>query len=240
MQFFDLHTHLLCGVDDGAKTPEEMYAMLDMAYADGTRAMCLTPHFSPYSFWDTAKKSEEPFRVLQEYAAEKYPDMYLCLGHELGYYSSCMQALDEGLCRTLGNSSYLLVDFPMTVKFSQIERAMGNLQRTGYRPILAHTERYRCLFRQLNWVRDFVAAGGIVQINASSAEGAWGRMVKMQWKRLVKEDLVHIVASDGHNLTSRPPKMSVCIPYLAKYCSPQKIRELTWDNAYRVVHDETL
>ena len=50
IRFFDLHTHLLCGVDDGARSPEEMYAMLDMAYEDGTRAMCLTPHFSPYFF----------------------------------------------------------------------------------------------------------------------------------------------------------------------------------------------
>lgn len=240
MQFFDLHTHLLCGVDDGAKTPEEMYAMLDMAYADGTRAMCLTPHFSPYLFGDTAKKSEDSFRVLQEYAAKKYPDMYLYLGHELGYYSSCMQALDEGLCRPLGNSRYLLVDFPEAVNFFEIQRAMGNLQRTGYHPILAHTERYRCLFRHMDWVRDFVADGGIVQINASSAVGAWGTMAKMQWKRLVKADLAHIVASDGHNLTSRQPKISVCMPYLTKYCSPQKIRELTWDNACRVIRDETL
>ena len=240
MQFFDLHTHLLCGVDDGAKTPEEMYAMLDMAYADGTRAMCLTPHFSPYLFGDTAKKSEKSFRVLQEYAAKKYPDMYLYLGHELGYYSSCMQALDEGLCRPLGNSRYLLVDFPETVNFFEIQQAMGNLQRTGYHPVLAHTERYRCLFRHMDWVRDFVADGGIVQINASSAVGAWGTMAKLQWKRLVKEGLAHIVASDGHNLTSRQPKISVCIPYLTKYCSSQKIRELTWDNACRVIRDETL
>ena len=240
MQFFDLHTHLLCGVDDGAKTPEEMYAMLDMAYADGTRAMCLTPHFSPYLFGDTAQKSEASFQILQEYAAKKYPDMYLYLGHELGYYSSCMRALDEGLCRPLGNSRYLLVDFPEAVNFFEIHRAMGDLQRTGYHPILAHTERYRCLFRHMDWVRDFVTAGGIVQINASSAVGAWGTMAKMQWKRLVKENLAHIVASDGHNLTTRQPKMSVCMPYLTKYCTPQKIQELTWDNACRVIRDETL
>ena len=41
--FFDMHSHMLCGVDDGAKNPEEMLAMLEMAYADGVRALCLTP-----------------------------------------------------------------------------------------------------------------------------------------------------------------------------------------------------
>ena len=239
MQFFDLHTHLLCNVDDGAKNPEEMYAMLDMAYADGTRAMCLTPHFSPYLFGDTARASEESFALLVDYAKEKYPDMYLYLGHELGYYSSCMQALDEGLCRPLGNSRYLLVDFPEAVSFFEIQGAMGNLQRTGYHPILAHTERYRCLFTHMDWVREFVEDGGIVQINASSVTGSWGTLAKMQWKRLVKEGLAHIIASDGHNLTSRQPKISVCLPYLTKHCSPRRIRELTWDNACRVIRDES-
>ena len=185
IHFFDLHSHLLCGVDDGAKTPEEMYAMLDMAYADGTRAMCLTPHYSPYLFGDTSVTSENAFRLLQAYAADRYPDLHLYLGHELGYYGSCMQALNEGLCRTLGKSRYLWVDFPGAVNFFEIQNAMSQLQRMGYHPILAHTERYRCLFTHRNWVRDYVADGGLVQINASSICGAWGTVAQMQWKWLV-------------------------------------------------------
>ncbi len=238
LQFFDLHTHMLCGVDDGAKTPEDMFAMLEMAYADGTRAICLTPHYSPYLFGDTYAASEKSFAMLSEYAAAHHPDMYLYLGHELGYHASCLQALNEGLCRTLGGSRYLLVDFPETVDFFEIQSAMGQLQRMGYHPILAHTERYRCLFRRLGWVRDFVAEGGIVQINASSVEGDWGRGAQKQWKKLVKEELAHIISSDGHNLTSRQPKMSVCLPYLQKHCDARTIRALTWDNACRVLRDE--
>lgn len=240
LQFFDLHTHMLCGVDDGAKTPEEMYAMLEMAYEDGTRAICLTPHFSPYLFGDTSEASQESFKLLKAYAAEKHPDMYLYLGHELGYHASCLAALNDGTCRTLGNSRYILVDFPEAVDFFEIKNAMNQLQRMGYHPILAHTERYRCLFTHMNWVRDFVAEGGIVQINASSICGDWGTVAKMQWKRLVKEGLVHIISSDGHNLTKRLPKMSVCLPYLQKHCDARTIRALTWDNACRVIRDELL
>ena len=240
MAFFDLHSHLLCNVDDGATSAEEMYAMLDMAYADGTRAMCLTPHFAPYLFGDPSQSFESSFQLLKAYATERYPDMELFLGHELGYYESCTQAVDEGLCRTLGNGRYLLVDFSEASSFLKIQRAMELLQRTGYDPILAHAERYRSLYRHMDWVRDFVAAGGLVQINASSAMGDWGRLAKRQWKRLVKEGLVHIVASDGHNLTTRPPKISVCLPYLAKYCSPQEIQKLTWDNPWRVMRDQPI
>lgn len=238
--FFDLHTHLLCGVDDGAKTPEEMYAMLDMAYEDGTRAMCLTPHFSPYLFGDTGRASEESFRLLQAYATEKHPDMKLFLGHELGYHASCIQALNDGACRTLGQSRYLLVDFPEAVNFFELQTAMNQLQRMGYHPVLAHTERYRCLFSHMGWVRDFVAGGGVVQLNASSACGDWGAVAKLQWKRLIKEGLAHIISSDGHNLTKRQPRMSVCLPYLQRYCDARAVRALTWDNACRVIRDENL
>ena len=64
--FFDLHSHMLCGVDDGAGSPEEMFAMLEMAYEDGVRAICLTPHYSPYLFGDTFAKSEASFAMLEE------------------------------------------------------------------------------------------------------------------------------------------------------------------------------
>ena len=212
--------------------------MLDMAYADGTRAMCLTPHFSPYLFGDTASASEESFRLLQAYAAEKYPDLYLYLGHELGYYAACMQALDEGVCRPLGNSRYLLVDFPEAVNFFEIKNAMGNLQRTGYHPVLAHTERYRCLFKHIDWIEEFYDRGGVIQLNASSVMGSWGGHCKKQWKKLIKLGLAHVISTDAHNLTSRPPQMSVCMDYLKKHVSEGGIRALTWDNACRIVNDE--
>ena len=65
-QFFDLHSHMLCGVDDGAKTVEEMFSMLEMAYEDGIRAICLTPHYSPYLFGDTFEKSAESCEILKK------------------------------------------------------------------------------------------------------------------------------------------------------------------------------
>ncbi len=238
--FFDMHSHMLCGVDDGAKNQEVMFSMLEMAYADGIRAICLTPHYSPYLFGDTYEASERAFALLQDYVAQKHPDMYLYMGHELGYYNGCGAALVDGLCRTVAGSRYVLVDFPEKVDFYELTHAMDQLRSMGYSPILAHTERYRCLFSKLAWIRNFVEDGGIVQINASSANGDWGTRAKMQWKKLVKHGLVHIVSSDAHNLTTRPPKMSVCMEVLEKYCDAQTVRDLVWNNACRVVQDQSL
>lgn len=237
---FDLHSHLLCGVDDGAKTEQEMYAMLETAYKDGIRAICATPHYSPYLFGDTLQASEHSFTLLQEYVAKNHPDMYLFLGHELGYHHGALGALDEGKCRTVAGSRYVLVDFPESVDFFEIKSAMSKLMHSGYVPILAHTERYHALFSQLPWIENFVHEGGIVQLNASSVAGAGGMRAAAQWKKLVKKGLAHIISSDGHNLASRPPRMSVCLDYLNKHCSQDEILDLVWENACRVVRDEPI
>ena len=239
-QFFDLHSHMLCGVDDGAKTSEEMFSMLEMAYEDGIRAICLTPHYSPYLFGDTSRASLQSYQVLKRYVSEKHPDMRIFLGHELGYHRGGLDSLNEGSCRSIAESRYVLVDFPETVDFFEIQGAMDQLQRAGYFPILAHTERYRCLFKQLKWIEEFVENGGTVQLNASSVNGSWGRGAQKQWKKLVRKGLAHIISTDAHNLTSRPPLMSVCLPFLQKHCDAQTIRALTWDNACRVVRDELI
>ena len=237
-QFFDMHSHMLCGVDDGAKTPDEMFAMLETAYEDGTRALCLTPHYSPYLFGDTYEKSERSYAMLCDYVSKKHPDMHLFLGHELGYHQSCMPALESGRCRTVAGSRYVLVDFPESVDLFEIRAAMDQLQGSGYFPVLAHTERYRCLFKHVDWIEEFYDRGGVIQLNASSVLGSWGGHCKKQWKKLIKLGLAHVISTDAHNLTSRPPQMSVCMDYLKKHVSEGGIRALTWDNACRIVNDE--
>lgn len=235
--FFDLHCHMLCGVDDGAEHQGMMEAMLDTAYADGTRALCLTPHYSPYHYGDTFERSEKSFAQLSEYAAKKYPDLRLFLAHELGYYHGCEEALQAGRCRTLAGSRYVLVDFPAQVEFFELSSGLNRLRSMGYHTVLAHAERYRCLAQNFDWVRDYVRGGGLVQINASSITERWGSKSRALWKRLLREELVHFIASDGHNLGSRPPRMSVCMEYLKKHCDAQTVEALTWENACRLVEN---
>ncbi len=237
---FDLHSHLLCNVDDGAKTEQEMYAMLDAAYQDGIRAICATPHYSPYLFGETLQTSERSYALLQKYVREHHPDMYLFIGHELGYHRGALNALTDGRCRTVAGSRYVLVDFPESVDFFEIKSAMSELLHSGYVPILAHTERYPTLYARLSWLEEFVRDGGVVQLNAASATGAGGLRAAAQWKKLVRKGLAHIISSDAHNLTTRPPRMSICMDYLRKHCSPDTVLDLVWENACRVVRDEPI
>lgn len=240
MAFFDMHTHFLCGVDDGAKDEHESRKLLRMAYEDGTRAICFTPHFNPYLFGDTSAASERAFERLREYAAEEFPDLELYLGHELGYYDSCLSALGEGRCRTLAGGRYLLVDFSAGVSFAALRQGLDRLLQMGYTPVLAHAERYRALGFRLKWLGDFIACGGLVQLNAGSAIGDFGKFEQKQFKKIVQMGLVHVISSDGHNTETRKPLMSVCLPTLQSLVDDDTIHRLTWDNANAIVHNERL
>ena len=178
--------------------------------------------------------------MLSDYAEQRYPDLHLFLGHELGYYHGCEEALAAGRCRMLAGSRYVLVDFPAQVDFFELSGAMNRLRSMGYRTVLAHTERYKCLSHKFDWLREYVDAGGLVQINASGITERWGSKQRARWIRLLHEDLVHFIASDGHDLDTRSPRMSVCMEYLQKHCSPDRIVELTWENAWHIVKNGVL
>lgn len=208
MFYTDMHCHLLCGVDDGAKTPEIMYQMLDAAYQSGTRHICATPHFHPELFGDKSEKSQKHFAALTTYAKEKYPDMRLSLGNEMGYHSAWRMALKNGGCSFLGGR-YLLVDFPADLSFFDLCYAMDDMLSVGIPLILAHVERYEALYWEYDQINDWCRRGLLLQMNASSFSPKRSFKRKMHIKRLIRRCPISLVASDGHNMTSRLPILSV-------------------------------
>lgn len=204
MEFADLHSHILPGVDDGPRTRAESEAMLDAAYAGGVRTLCLTPHFHPGYFGDNAQKSREAFALLREYAARRYPELKLHLGNELCYGLDAPQWLADGLCRTLADTDFVLVDFFEKESERNILRGLERLLAAGYRPILAHAERYAGL--SVNALRSIT--GVLVQLDSLSLTGGFGLAARLRAHALLKADLVDLAASDGHDLTRRPPTLS--------------------------------
>ena len=207
MYYTDIHSHILCGVDDGASSEKMMYEMLDMAYRDGTRALCLTPHFNPVYYGHNGRKAERAFALLSAYAAEKYPDMELYLGNELGYHTECSEALLSGECRLLGGR-YLLMDFFPGTPIFTIKYAMEQMLSEGFHVILAHIERYSCLRGEEDLLAEWERRGTLFQVDAAAfAKDASPRM-RRQIKKLMSRALIHVVASDAHDTAARAPILS--------------------------------
>lgn len=206
MRFADLHSHALWGVDDGAKSEQEMYAMLDAAHADGVEVLCLTPHFHPGYFGEHGDQAALAFDALTRYAAEKYPGMRLYRGNELRYSPECLSWLESGACRTLNGTEHVLVDFHEHEPERNIVRGLERLLSAGYKPVLAHAERYRALHPRRIW--ELARNGVWIQIDVQSVFGVYGLGARLRSRSLLKKKLVDLVASDAHGTGRRSPILS--------------------------------
>lgn len=236
MQFADLHMHALYGVDDGAKTKEDMFAMVDAAYAGGTRYLCVTPHFHPGYFpHSTREHTELVYQQLQGYVAAHKPDMHLAIGNELRYSKDCISWLNDGLCRTLNGTDYVLVDFLENEDASVIVKGLDQLLNAGYMPVLAHCERYRKLSRNLKELKHFADNGVLLQMNMQSVTGQNGFFNKEHCKRILKANLVDFIASDGHNLATRPPAVQPAYMVIQKILGSTMAENLCFGHAAQLL-----
>lgn len=214
MYFTDMHNHALFGVDDGAKTKEDMYAMIDRAYADGVRQLCLTPHFHLGYFGHNTQRTDDAFALAQEYVREKYPDLLLFRGNELRYSAGCAQWLTDGQCHTLAGSPFVLVDFSFGDSEYRISEGLFKLQGMGYVPIFAHPERYKAV--KLHHIRDYMDRGVLIQIDAGSLVGAYGLMAKLRSRAMLKKSLVDMIGTDAHDPRQRCPSLAEVCQFIEK------------------------
>lgn len=202
--FTDIHTHILAGVDDGPENNEQMYALLNALYDDGVRKICCTPHYHPGYYGRNFDEVYKCFLRLESYIYEKEMDLQIFLGNELHCSQGCLGWIEEGYCRTLNGTRYILVDFDTEEEYRTIELTVRTLLHEGYIPVLAHIERYCCFGRKSSLIEKLHSMGAIIQVNASSILKKHKQTVV---KKLLRNRVVDVIASDTHNLVTRPPLM---------------------------------
>ena len=142
----DIHTHILPGIDDGAKNWDMCLKMINRSWDFGVRKIIATPHYLPWRNVTPADKIQQLCREAEEKAKSKLgKPMKIYPGSELYYHSELIDKLDEGKVLTLAGSRYILVEFGMDVPYRELYQGLSRLRMEQYHPILAHVERYRCL-----------------------------------------------------------------------------------------------
>lgn len=235
MSFADIHIHALYGIDDGAQDASHMQKMIDLAYQDGTRYLCLTPHFHPGYYGKNREKADRAFSELLDYVTTQYSDLHLAQGNELYYAQGGEEWLQDGSCRTLNKTNYVLVDFPLDGEKKTISEAINRLLNLGYRPILAHVERYKRLFADTSYIAECKKRGALIQIDAMSMLGDFGFKAKRFCAMLLSRQLVDFVASDAHDIEKRPPQMSHAYEYIAKKYGKAYADQVCLENAKSMI-----
>ena len=124
--------------------------------------------------------------------------------------------LEEKRVCTMADSDYVLVEFGPMDGMEHIRGGLYQVLSAGYRPILAHVERYENVCKDVGRVEDLIAMGCYIQVNGGSILGKYGLGVKQMLRKLLKKKLVHFVATDAHSSGKRSPEMAECAHYLQK------------------------
>lgn len=221
MAFLDIHSHILPGIDDGAKNTKEALLMLESLRTQGVTAVVLTPHF------DASFDNIEQFTELRDRSYKKLlrsledkPHPQIFLGAEVLYFPGMGKSEDiHRLC--IEGTNYILIEFG-NVAFNQTvcEDLINIVEEQGLVPIIAHFERYFLLKKYKNLL-GFVASGmGIGQINASSLFTKGG---DKRWaKKLIKKDIASLIGSDAHSVDTRPPEIKKALDFIGKTFGTEK------------------
>lgn len=224
--YWDVHCHLLPGVDDGADSMEESMHMLQMEYTDGVRHIIATPHYRKGMFETPVGMLEAQYEAVCREARCRLPGLEIYLGCEFYANMDMTETLESGRRPAMGNARAVLAEFSGNVSEEFIRERTAALRAAGFTPVLAHVERYACLRENISLVRELVGMGAYIQVNAGSILGEHGRKCKKFCSRLRKEDLIHLIGSDAHGDQVRPPRIGACAAYLKKKCGSAYVEQI--------------
>lgn len=204
----DLHCHILPGIDDGATNLDVSLTMARMAVDDGVHTIACTPHIYPGMYENTAAGIRRAMASLQAELDRRQVPLRLLEGADVHLEPGLDKSIASGRIPTLAGSRYLLLEPPHHVMPPRFEETVFSLKLAGYVPVITHPER-------LTWIADhyallarMVRAGAWMQITAGSLTGRFGRAPQRLGERMLDDALVHIIATDAHNSTRRPPLLA--------------------------------
>jgi protein-tyrosine phosphatase len=206
-RFVDIHCHLLPGIDDGSKDWETTLSMAQMAVADGTQTIIVTPHQLgnfDHNRGDTIRaRTAELQQVLDQHGIA----LQVMPGGDVRIEDGMIEGLARGEVMSLGDlRKHVLLELPHELYFP-LEGVLSSLQRQGVSGILSHPERNRGLLREPDLLAALVDAGCLMQVTAGSLMGTFGPQSQALAEWMLYQGFVHFIATDAHGSKTRRPLM---------------------------------
>ena len=236
-QITDMHCHILPGLDDGSRSMEETMEALREASRQGITSVIATPHYYPGRYEPDAGEVLHAWRqVKQRIRLERIP-VTLYPGQECFYYSGLVEQLEEGEVLTLAGSLYVLVEFDPDSPYLQLVQGLTALQQSGYYPILAHFERYRCL-RDLERLYELRQRGILLQMNFDALLLRDSVFHRNPWRQLAAEGLADFFGSDCHGMEFRPYRVQEACRWMEEHMSQEGLQHTMHSNIQKILKRE--
>ena len=241
----DIHSHIVFGVDDGPRTREESLALLQEAFSQGVRTIVSTSHRRKNMFETPEEVIMENFKEIQALAQQELPDLTILYGAEIYYSEDALEKLESKQIPTLNDTQYALIEFSSRTPYWEIRNALSKILLLGIKPVIAHIERYAELESNEKRVKELIDMGCYTQINSSSVLKPRlfrdkYRLFKKRAQYFLSHNLVHCVASDMHNLTSRPPYMKQAFTLIKQQYGEKKAQELFTVNPQLIIVNKSI
>lgn len=234
---FDIHSHILPGIDDGAKDLTESLALLKIAEDDGITHMVATPHIHIGRFNNSIKTLAPGITSLKHAALSSDINLKLALAAEVRLDVELMALVmsDElPFIGTVSSVNYLLLELPHSHVPQGYDKFINWLSRRNIKTIIPHPERNRDIQANPFYIERLKQLGCEFQLTASSLEGAWGDTAKAISIDMLQKGLVSYVASDAHSVKRRPPVLSKAKKLVADLIGENKAQNLFVANPKRL------
>ena len=232
----DLHSHILPELDDGSQSLRESLAMARMAVDSGITAMVATPHCADDRSWETY----EAWQLLSQALSENEIPLKLFPGMEIFGTPDTVRMLREGKLFTLNGSRYPLIEFSFRSDGEEETAILRSVCKAGFRPVVAHPERYGYVQRDPRLVNRWHRMGCLFQVNRGSLLGRFGSRAQETAFELVNRGFASVVASDAHSPRMRTPWMADVQHLLTEEISARCARVLLKENPKKILKDEEI
>jgi protein-tyrosine phosphatase len=242
MQMYDIHCHLLPGLDDGAFAEDETLKMAEIAVQGRTQGIVCTPHVqcqAPSSVRDLLYAFHQICVRLKESGIS----LQLFLGQEIfvdDSYRSLPSLLKRKQLLTINHSVYPLVEFDPRSSEISVLKKLALLKENGYTPIAAHPERYAFLQRDLSAADRLHECGALLRIDKDSIAGAFGSSAARTADALLREQKADFAASDVHSPYQRTPSLRHLNAHISERYTIEYADFLLFTNPRKVLKNETI
>lgn len=233
----DFHSHILPGIDDGAKNLEQSIAMVNEAKKVGFTKIISTSHYME-NYYECNEKDR---RQLLKKVQENVQGIELILGNEIYITDNMIELLQNRQASSINGTKYVLFEFPLIATRPMNDKeVIYRLVENGYVPIIAHPERYPFIQENPDYLFELEEMGALFQSNYGSIIGMYGLKAKKTLKILLKNNLVSFFGSDVHRPEQVYNKMPKIIKKLKKIISNEEFEEFTEINPEKVLKNENI
>ncbi len=235
----DLHSHILPGIDDGARTMEDSIEMAQLAVKDGIEQLVASPHHNNGRFSNEGHMVKQAVESLSRELSLRNIPLKLLIGQEIRINDLFWSEWEAGNLLTLNESQYMLIELPNQHVPRDIWDIIHEMKLKGIVPVIAHPERNSDLANEMDILMELIEAGALSQVTSHSLNGLFGRRIRQVSLEMCRRNLVHIVASDAHNQDLRPFGMSEAYRLIASEFNREHVHYYQ-TNAKAIVDNQSI